>query len=137
MAGDAIFDEDWREWISTVRRQVGLVDFCRHDLRPQRAVSQDAGREEKPILFGEKEGRIALANRRKDPLYLFSALQRHLGYPTVPRPRAKRTPSVSSSRRSSQVERLEMRIKLLEEDLRGGINLNRFYGPQGEQKKVE
>ena len=30
-----------------------------------------------------------------------------------------------------------MRIKLLEEDLRGGINLNRFYGPQGEQKKVE
>ena len=38
------------------------------------------------MLFGEKEGRIAMANRRKDPLYLFSALQRHLGYPSVPRP---------------------------------------------------
>ena len=42
---------------------------------------------EKPMLFGEKEGRIALANRRKDPLYLFSALQRHLGYPAVPQPK--------------------------------------------------
>jgi hypothetical protein len=26
---------------------------------------------EKPMLFGEKEGKIAWANRRKDPLYLF------------------------------------------------------------------
>jgi hypothetical protein len=28
MAGDPIFDENWREWILTVRRQVGLVDFA-------------------------------------------------------------------------------------------------------------
>ena len=40
-----------------------------------------------PILFGEKEGKIARANRGRDPLYLFSALQRQLGYPEVPRPR--------------------------------------------------
>ncbi len=37
-------------------------------------------------LFGDKEGRIALANRHKDPLLLFAALERHLNYPTVPRP---------------------------------------------------
>ena len=40
-----------------------------------------------PTLFGEKEGKIARANRGRDPLYLFSALQRQLGYPEVPRPR--------------------------------------------------
>jgi hypothetical protein len=80
-------------------------------------------------LFGEKEGQIALANRRKDPLFLFSALQRHLGYPAVPRP--KQGPSEQAVLLGFQrhLERLETRIKLLEEEMRGGINLNRFYGP--------
>ena len=27
MAGDSIFDENWREWILTARHQVGLIDF--------------------------------------------------------------------------------------------------------------
>ena len=39
-----------------------------------------------PPVFGEREGRIARANRGRDPLYLFAALQRQLGYPQVPRP---------------------------------------------------
>ena len=34
-------------------------------------------------LFGEKEGKIAKASRGRDPLYLFAALQRQLGYPEV------------------------------------------------------
>ena len=38
-----------------------------------------------PPLFGEKEGKIAKASRGRDPLYLFAALQRQLGYPEVPR----------------------------------------------------
>jgi hypothetical protein len=33
------------------------------------------------------------------------------------------------------VERMEMRIKLLEEEFRGGINLARFYVPPGEKEK--
>ena len=82
---------------------------------------------EKAILFGEKEGRIALANRRKDPLYLFSALQRHLSYPSVPRPRPEDTQRYLLPALQRYVERLETRVKLLEEDLRGGINLSRFY----------
>ena len=28
VAGDPSFDENWRDWIITVRRQVGLVDFA-------------------------------------------------------------------------------------------------------------
>ena len=39
------------------------------------------------ILFGEQEGRIAYASRKKDPVYFFAAMQRHLNYPKVPRPK--------------------------------------------------
>ena len=90
MAGDPVYDEAWREWIMTVRRQIGLVDFADMIYVRSELYRKRRNKAEKPILFGEKEGRIAQANRRKDPLYLFSALQRHLGYPTVPRPGRKR-----------------------------------------------
>ncbi len=127
MAGDPIFDDNWRDWIRTVRNQVGLLDFAdmiyvRSEL--YRKARQQA---EKPILFGEKEGRIALANRRKDPLYLFSALQRHLGYPSVPRPQPEDTQRYLLPALQRQVDRVETRLKLLEEELRGGINLSKFY----------
>ncbi len=130
MSDDPIFDEGWRQWILTVRRQVGIVDFA--DMIYVRSQHyRDAHLEEiKAVLFGAREGRIALANRRKDPLFLFSALQRHLGYPPVPRPR--RGPQAEDVLPSlgRKVARLESRLKLLEEELRGGINLNRFYGPK-------
>ena len=92
MAQDPIYDADWRKWLETVRRQVGIVDLA--DLvyvRSQHYANERIRRlgeldTSEPILFGEKEGKIALANRRKDPLYLFAALQRHLGYPRVPVP---------------------------------------------------
>ena len=82
---------------------------------------------EKPILFGEKEGRIAMANRRKDPLYLFSALQRHLGYPAVPQPRPEDSQRYLLPALQRRIERIETRMGLLEEEHRGGINLARFY----------
>jgi hypothetical protein len=78
-------------------------------------------------LFGRKEGQIALANRRKDPLYLFSALQRHLGYPAIPKPARGKRPEEQIPLLVRRFERMEMRIKLLEEEMRGGINLSRFY----------
>ena len=88
MAEDPIFDQPWRDWVLTVRRQVGLVEladmiYVRSE-HYQQDNQQDAS--SKLALFGEKEGRIALANRKKDPLLLFAALQRQLGYPQVPRP---------------------------------------------------
>jgi len=79
IAADPMFDSDWREWILTVRRQVGLVDFADMIYVRSELYRMTRKKAEKPILFGEKEGRIALANRRKDPLYLFAALQRLLG----------------------------------------------------------
>jgi hypothetical protein len=127
IAGDDIFDDAWREWIRTVRRQVGLIDFC--DMIYVRSELYARSREEvpKPMLFGEKEGRIALANRRKDPLFLFAALARHLGYPSVPHPKVEDTNRYLLPAMQRKIERMEQRMRLLEEELRGGINLARYY----------
>ena len=134
IAGDPMYDEAWREWIRTVRRQIGIVDFA--DMIYVRSQYYRTRREEtnKPVLFGEKEGRIALANRRKDPLYLFAALQRHLSYPAVPRPKRIASDQQIIPRLQSRLQLLETRIQLLEEELRGGINLKRFYGPQQQKQ---
>ncbi len=133
VAADGIFDKNWREWILTVRRQVGLIDFADMIYVRSQLYGQSRQEVEKPMLFGEKEGRIAAANRRKDPLYLFSALQRHLGYPSVPRPRPEDTQRYILPALQRHVERLEARVKLLEEELRGGINLSRFYADRQEK----
>jgi hypothetical protein len=135
MAGDGIYDQDWRDWILTVRRQVGLIDFCDMIFVRSELYRKNRGTAEKPILFGEKEGKIALANRRKDPLYLFAALQRHLGYPGVPRPQQEDKNRYLIPQLQQRMERLEVRIKLLEEEQRGGINLARYYTPPEGEKK--
>jgi hypothetical protein len=127
MAGDAVYDGHWRDWILTVRRQIGLIDLADMIYVRSELYRQTRGEAEKPILFGEKEGRIALANRQKDPLYLFSALERHLGYPSVPRPKPDETQRQLLPLLQRRIERMEARMKLLEEELRGGINLARFY----------
>ena len=136
IAGDPLYDGAWREWILMVRRQVGIVDFA--DMIYVRSEHYTAVRGEsgKPVLFGQKEGKIALANRRKDPLFLFSALARHLGYPSVPRPKPVESAERNLLLLQRRFERLETRIKLLEEELRGGINLSRFYKPPEKDEKA-
>lgn len=138
MSRDTLFDEAWKEWILTVRRQIGLVDFAdllyvrsEHYHKQRRAQGLDVDGPEKPILFGEKEGRIALAHRRKDPLLFFAALQRHLNYPTVPRPARPDEQKHVLPLLIRRVERLEQRLKLVEEEQRGGIDLSRFMKPPG------
>ena len=111
--------------------------LCRSDLRAQRALlsppawpahgASDEPANERPVLFGEGEGRIALANRGKDPLLLFNALHRHLGYPEVPRPAKPDESPQLVPQLLRRVERLEARLKLVEEELKGGIDLTRFY----------
>ncbi len=134
MADDPIYDAAWRDWLQTVRRQIGIIDFA--DLvyvRSQHYVNERHRRRREvdpavPVLFGEKEGKIALANRRKDPLFLFAALQRHLGYPSVPRPSPRDETPQLVPQLMRRMERLEMRIKLLEDEQRGGIDITKFYG---------
>ena len=137
IAADSVFDDAWREWITTVSRQVGFIDladlvyirseeYWRLESRAAAAVGREPPLPDRPILFGSREGRIARANRGKDPLFFFSALQRQLSYPVVPRPKrpapAEETPALLARR----IERLEMRVKLLEEESRDGIDLAKF-----------
>ena len=79
------------------------------------------------ILFGAKEGRIAQANRQKDPLLLLSALQRQLGYPAVPRLEPADDTREVIPLLVRRLERLEQRLKLVEEEQKGGIDLEKFY----------
>lgn len=135
MSRDPIYDDNWRDWMQTVRRQVGLVDiadliYVRSEHYAQNRQRQGLDREgpEKPVLFGEKEGKIALGNRRRDPLLLFSALERHLNYPQVPRPKPADDSRLVLPMLVRRMERVESRLKLLEEEQTGGIDLTKFYG---------
>jgi hypothetical protein len=139
IAGDPIFTVDWRDWILIVRRQVGLIDigdmiYVRSEQYPIDRRRQGLDVEaDKPMLFGSKEGRIALANRRKDPLLLFAALHRQLNYPAVPKQEPiDQTPEILPTV-LRRMERLETRLKLIEEEQRGGIDITKFYeGPKSE-----
>jgi len=136
MAGSPIYDEQWTSWIGDVRRQIGMVGlaelmYVRSDHYLQHR-SRVAGRDvepEKPILFGEKEGKIALANRKKDPLLLFAALQRHLEYPQVPRLEKADLDDEILPLLVRRMERMEHRMKLLEDEQQGGIDITKFYTP--------
>jgi hypothetical protein len=138
MTQDPIYNPDWQAWITTVRRQIGLVDFAdlvyvRSDYyRLRKGAGGQPAPPEKPVLFGLKEGRIAWANRRKDPLYLFAALQRQLGYPQVPRPRPPDETPQLIPQLLKRMDRLETRLKLMEEEQRkGAIDLPKFYQNPG------
>jgi len=137
IAGDPIFDEGWKKWIEGVRRQIGMIEIAdmiyvcsEHYLQKQR--EQGFGEIETPehILFGQREGRIALANRKREPNLLFDALQRQLGYPKVPRPVQRDETNELIPKMARQIEKLENRVKLLEEEQREtGIDLSKFYKP--------
>ena len=61
-------------------------------------------------------------------MYLFSALQRQLNYPQVPRPQKKDPKDEMVPKLMRMVDRLEMRVKLLEDEQRDkGIDLSQFY----------
>jgi len=131
---DSFYDQDWQQWILIVRRQIGIVDiadliFMRswHLIHSQNRRSKEPVLPENPILFGEKEGKIALANSRKDPLFLFAALQRHLGYPQVPRPKPVDDSKNKLAVLQQKVDQLSVRTKLLEDESRGGIDLSQYY----------
>lgn len=133
IAQDPAFDPAWRKWIDSLRRQIGMVDLADliyvHSEHYRRRAASD---ENLTLLFGEQEGRIALANRKKDPLFLFASLHRQLGYPSPPRPDSgdgKVDPVPQLLRR---LEQLEKKVQLLEDDNRGGFDLTKFYAKPGQ-----
>ena len=124
---DSAYNNDWKEWLTILRKQIGLVDlaemiFYRSEFYKTKGIESDV-----VPLFGEREGRIAFASRQRDPVFLFSALSRHLGYPSVPRQKRATEEENLVPLLQRRIEHLENRLQLLEEELRGGVNLNRFY----------
>lgn len=122
MAEDPMYDEDWQDYILTLQTRLGDVDFAdlifvrssffadeRRRLKPDFVPKY-------PPLFGEKEGKIARANRGRDPLYLFSALQRQLGYPEVPRPKRPDGVEDRIALLEQRVAQLESRLKFVESE---------------------
>jgi hypothetical protein len=136
MAADPLFDSAWRDYLDVVRRQVGLVDFADllylrselYVLEQKRADPQY--QPPSAPLFGEKEGKIARANRGRDPLFLFAALQRQLGYPEVPRPRPRDDLAAKMDIIQVKYRELESRLKLLESEVRGQVDLSQFGKPE-------
>jgi hypothetical protein len=136
MAGDPFYNDDWKAYLDLVRRQVGILDFAdlvylrsEHYVLEQRRQQSDY---EPPVppLFGVKEGRIANANRGRDPLYLFAALQRQLGYPEVPRARPRDDLSAKLEVQQARLRELETRLKLVESEVRGKVDLSQFGTPE-------
>jgi len=136
IAGDPDFNDDWKAYLDIVRRQIGTIDFA--DLvylRSEYFVTERRRNEpdyEPPVppLFAEKEGKIAKASRGRDPLFLFSALQRQLGYPEVPRHKNKDDAEVRLATMDLKMRELENRIKLLEGEMHQSIDMTQFGKPE-------
>jgi hypothetical protein len=144
MAQDPIYDRAFSRWILDIRHKLGIVDIAdlvyvhsQHYANRRAAEAKDSVEPDATsppvILFGEKEGRIALANRKTEPLYFFAALQRQLRYPAVPRAKARDDIGEIQAKMRRTLERLEVRVKLLEDEQReAGIDLTKFYQRPGQ-----
>ncbi len=132
MQADSFYDADWKFFLGLVHHHVGTVDFAdlvylRSHLYVQDQRRLNPGYEPPALpLFEEKEGKIAKANRGRDPLYLFAALQRQLNYPEVPRPKARDDLATNVEALKVKIKELETRLKLVEGELRGQIDLSEF-----------
>jgi hypothetical protein len=136
MSQDLYYDDTWKKWLARAHKRiesVGLADlvYVHSEYYLNRQAQLETQEQvENVILFGEREGKIALANRQKDPAYLFSALQRQLGYPQAPRRKTRDQAADLIPQLLRQVERIEVRLKLMEEEQRSGaIDLSKFMDP--------
>ncbi|MCA9063912.1 MAG: hypothetical protein KDA96_12660, partial [Planctomycetaceae bacterium] len=152
MSMDPLFDDQWSDWIRRARFALGSTELAQLIFRASRHVATIRQRkpltppgtaddtdqpsdEQRTFLFGDQEGRIAKANIGRDPFYFFAALQRQLDYPGVPRStgddKDKQIPSVIEAR----LQKIEQRLKLIELEQKGGIDLTKFYRENREQLK--
>jgi hypothetical protein len=136
MQGDPLYPQEWRDFLEMVRDAIGVVDFAdliylRSELyvQEQRRIDPEYV-PPLPALLGEKEGKIARANLGKDPLYLFAALQRQLGYPEVPRPRPRDDMGTRVETLQTRIRDLEQRLRLVEGEVKGKLDLESLGRPE-------
>lgn len=134
VAEDPMYSTEWQSWIRKVRFDLGTIDFSnllyqrseQHVIDVRRTQNLPDFEPAAKPLFDSHAGRIARANIGKDPLYLFAALQRQLGYPAVPRTMKSEKQQLPPAI-ESRMQRLEARLALLEQEGKGGIDLSSFY----------
>lgn len=133
MAGDPMFTDRWQKWIRSLKTELGAYELSELVFRASghRVKLREKATGEKAVdsldpLFGEQEGRIAKANIGRDPLYFFAALQRQLAYPSVPLSR-KSFDDTLPGFLEQRLVKIEQRLKIVELEQKGGIDLSRFY----------
>ena len=139
MSTDSAYEETWRKWILSLRHQLGVSElselvyraseyFQVRRRKKQQTLSQDISEDSEydVALFGEQEGRIARANIGRDPLYFFAALQRQLNYPQVPLSHVVENDTLPSFLEERLIK-IEQRLKIVELEQKGGIDLSKFY----------
>ncbi|QDT43360.1 hypothetical protein Pan241w_34600 [Gimesia alba] len=134
IANDTQYDKDWSSWIRKLKIQLGNVDFAdllylrsEHFVDEQRRLPGNENfTPQYPILFSKQDGRIAKANHNRDPLYMFAALQRQLGYPKVPRILPQSDKSLFHPALEARLHRIEARLQLIDAELKGNIDLSKF-----------
>lgn len=141
MSDDPMYPENWRSWILRIRSDLGTRELGQLIFRASQhaqpntrsGTTTESGVQvaAASALFGEQEGRIAKANIGRDPLYLFAALQRHLGYPSVPRLKAATEERKLPGFLEMRLQKIEQKLKVLDMETKGGIDLSRFYGKGG------
>jgi hypothetical protein len=135
IAGDPMYDATWQDWFMLLRRELGTADFAdllyvrsEYFVEDRRRSSRDADFSVPyPLLFGVREGRIAKAHHKKEPLYMFAALQRQLGYPSVPRFKPKTEQQAIHPQLEQRLQRIEQAIKLVQAEQKGGLDLSQFF----------
>ena len=145
MARDPLYDEQFARWITQLNIRLGTLDLAdiifrasEHYGRRRRARQLRSGTQEEPksaetCLFGDQEGRIAFANIGRDPMYFFAALQRQLGYPQVPRSKRADDYEKLPPFLEARLNKIEQRLKLIDMEIRGGIDLTKFYQAPGKR----
>jgi hypothetical protein len=124
MAQDSFYSEEWRTYIEGLARGIGDIEFADLVYVRSQTYADDqrkahASEPHLPILFGTMEGRIAKASHGRDPLFLFSALQRQLNYPEVPRQKITEDQNARWGNMENKLREMEARIRLLESEVQG------------------
>lgn len=138
MSRDPFYSSEWSGWILKVRLRLGTTDFA--DLifyRSEHFVNDRRRRTGNPdynpsypIFFGVQEGRIARANRGKDPLFMFAALQRQLGFPSVPRAKAKPAEPIFHPALEERLQRIEKRLQIFESERKGDFDVSEYFAKE-------
>lgn len=139
MAMDPLYSDEWTRWIVRLSNELGSQELAevvylasQHFYNRRTSQSSNKTASAAPanapvMLFGDQEGRIAKANIGRDPLFFFAALQRQLDYPVVPRSVKADAYKKLDPVLEARFNKLEQRLKIVEMETKGGIDLKQYY----------